>query len=126
MHVMIDRCLVPLGVGVSVSRYVAECERVLAAAGLECQLHPYGTVVEGEWEQVFNAVRQCHEAVHAMGCPRVFTTLKVGTRTDKHQTADDKVASVRRCLEADDENGDAQAADPAGGDAAAGPRGGHG
>lgn len=98
MNVMVDLCVVPLGVGVSVSRYVAECQRVLDEAGLEHHLHPYGTVVEGEWEPVFQAIRLCHERLHAMGCPRLFTTLKVGTRTDKDQTAADKVRSVESML----------------------------
>ncbi|MCB1746248.1 MAG: MTH1187 family thiamine-binding protein [Gammaproteobacteria bacterium] len=101
MNVMVDLCVVPIGVGVSVSEYVAECERVVAAAGLVHQLHPYGTVIEGEWEAVFAAVRRCHERVHAMGAPRVFTSLKVGTRTDREQTMQDKIDSVRRKLDAD-------------------------
>jgi len=96
MNVMIDLCVVPMGAGVSVSRYVAACQRVLDEAGLDHELHPYGTVIEGEWDAVFEAVRRCHETIHAMGCPRIFTTLKVGTRTDKNQTAADKVASVRQ------------------------------
>jgi uncharacterized protein (TIGR00106 family) len=99
MNVMVDLCVVPLGVGVSVSEYVAECERLIAAAGLESQLHPYGTVIQGDWDAVFRVVRQCHERVHEMGAPRVFTTLKVGTRTDREQSMADKVDSVRRKLD---------------------------
>lgn len=98
MKVMVDLCVVPMGVGVSVSEYVAECERIIAAAGLAHQLHPYGTVIEGEWEPVFDVVRQCHERVHALGAPRVFTSLKVGTRTDREQSMQDKIDSVRRKL----------------------------
>ena len=98
MHVMVDLCVVPLGVGVSVSFYVAECERIIAAAGLAHQLHPYGTVIEGEWDAVFAVVRRCHERVHALGAPRVFTTLKVGTRTDRVQSMQDKLDSVQRKL----------------------------
>ena len=98
MKVMIDLCVVPIGVGVSVSAYVAECERLIQAAGLSAQLHPYGTVIEGEWDQVFAVVKQCHEKVHAMGAPRVFTTMKVGTRTDREQSMQDKIDSVRARL----------------------------
>lgn len=98
MRVMIDLCVVPMGVGVSVSSYIAECERLIAAAGLEAELHPYGTVIEGEWDAVFAVVKQCHERIHAMGAPRVFTTIKAGTRTDKAQSMQDKVTSVRRKL----------------------------
>ncbi|MDP6182518.1 MAG: MTH1187 family thiamine-binding protein [Gammaproteobacteria bacterium] len=96
MHVMIDLCVIPLGVGVSVSTYVAECERVIERAGLQSQLHPYGTVIEGDWEPVMAVVKQCHERIHEMGAPRVFTTIKIGTRTDREQHMQDKIDSVTR------------------------------
>ena len=99
MKVMVDVCLVPLGVGVSVSPYIAACQRIFEEASLSHQLHPYGTVVEGEWSAVFGAIERCHEAVHGMGAPRITTTLKVGTRTDRSQTMADKVASVTAKLQ---------------------------
>ncbi len=98
MKVMVDLCVVPIGVGVSVSAYIAECERIIEAAGLSAQLHPYGTVIEGEWDAVFAVVKQCHERVHEMGAPRIFTSLKVGTRTDREQSMQDKIDSVRAKL----------------------------
>lgn len=100
MKVMLDLCVVPTGVGVSVSEYIAECERVIEAAGLESQLHPYGTVIEGEWDEVFAAVKRCHERVHALGAPRIFTIVKIGTRTDRAQSMQDKVTSVEDKLRA--------------------------
>lgn len=48
MNVILDLCIVPIGVGVSLSSYVAACERVLTEAGLKTALHAYGTNVEGE------------------------------------------------------------------------------
>ena len=98
MHVMIDLCVVPLGVGVSVSKYIAECEKILNEAGLETHLHAYGTNVAGDWEDVFTAVRRCHERVHDLGAPRITTTIKVGTRTDLVQTMDEKIVSVQQKL----------------------------
>jgi uncharacterized protein (TIGR00106 family) len=64
-------------------------------------MHPYGTVVEGEWDAVFSVLRQCHERVHAMGAPRISTSLRLGTRTDRDQSMEDKLASVRDKLAAD-------------------------
>ena len=98
MKIIADLCVVPIGVGVSVSKHVAACEKVLTEAGLKTQLHAYGTNVEGEWDAVFAAIKRCHEVVHDMGAPRISTTLKFGTRTDRTQTMDDKVASVQQKL----------------------------
>lgn len=98
MKVMVDFCLVPIGVGISLSKYIAECHRVLNEAGLKNELHAYGTIVEGEWDAVFAAVRDCHAAVHEKGAPRITTTIKVGTRVDRDQTMEDKVRSVREWL----------------------------
>jgi uncharacterized protein (TIGR00106 family) len=98
MKVIADLCLVPLGVGVSLSSYIAACERVLKEAGLEIRLHAYGTNIEGEWETAFAAIRRCHEVVHEMGAPRISTTLKIGTRTDRVASMDEKVRSVQEKL----------------------------
>lgn len=98
MDVIADVCIIPLGVGVSVSKEIAVCERIFAEAGLSTTLHAYGTNVEGEWERVFAAVKRCHEALHAAGVPRISTTMKFGTRTDRKQTMADKVRSVEEKL----------------------------
>ena len=102
MNVIVDLCIVPLGVGVSLSTYVAACERVLEAAGLEIRLHANGTNIEGEWDEVFAAIKRCHEAVHEMGAPRITTTIKLGTRTDRSQSLDDKVRSVQEKMDGGD------------------------
>ena len=95
MKVIADLCVVPMGVGVSVSKYITACEKVLKEAGLKTKLHAYGTNIEGEWDVVFEAIRRCHEVVHEMGAPRITTTLKFGTRMDRNQTMEDKVESVK-------------------------------
>src|SRR5215831_10113732 len=99
MRVIADFCLVPLGIGVSVSKEIAACERVLADAGLKTKLHAYGTNIEGEWDDVFAAIKRCHEVVHALGAPRISSNLRFGTRVDRAQTMDDKVESVARKLD---------------------------
>ena len=99
VNVMVDLCVIPLGVGVSLSPYVAACERVLAEAGLKTVLHANGTNIEGEWDAVFAAIKRCHEVVHQMGAPRITATLRVGTRTDRSQTMEDKIRSVENQLD---------------------------
>jgi uncharacterized protein (TIGR00106 family) len=98
VHVIVDLCVIPIGVGTSVGAYVAECQRVLTEARLTHAMHAYGTTIEGEWDAVMAAVKQCHARVHEMGAPRVHSTLRVGTRTDKAQSAQDKIDSVNHRL----------------------------
>lgn len=94
MKVIMDLCVIPMGVGVSVSEYVAECHKVLQKTTLKTQLHAYGTNIEGEWDEVMAAVKACHEAVHGLGAPRITTTIKLGTRVDRKQSMEEKVQSV--------------------------------
>ena len=98
MKVIADFCLIPIGMGVSVSKEIAACERVLRDAGLQTTLHAYGTNIEGEWDDVFAAIKRCHEVVHAMGAPRISSSLRFGTRIDRQQSMDDKVRSVQKKL----------------------------
>jgi uncharacterized protein (TIGR00106 family) len=98
MKVIADVCVAPIGVGVSLSPYVAACEKILRETGFKVHLHAYGTNIEGEWDEVFAAIKRCHEAVHAMGAPRVSTVIHVGTRTDRDQSIEDKIQSVESKL----------------------------
>ncbi len=100
MNVLANITIVPLGVGVSLSRYVAACERVLRDAGLKTSLHANGTNVEGEWDTVFAAIKRCHEVLHEMGAPRVSSNVRIGTRNDRVQSLEDKVRSVQEKLDA--------------------------
>ena len=96
MNITAEICVIPMGVGVSVSRYIAACQPILENAGLNPTAHAYGTNVEGEWDDVFAAFKQCHQAIHDLGAPRVFTTIKLGSRSDRDQSNQDKVDSLRQ------------------------------
>lgn len=99
MKVIVDLTVIPIGVGVSLSPWVAACEKVLREAGLEPQLHANGTNIEGEWDAVFAAIRRCHEVLHALGAPRIATEIRLGTRTDRAQSMADKIRSVESKLQ---------------------------
>ena len=87
--------LTPIGKGTSVSAWVSRSLDIIDRAGVPYRLGPMGTCVEGEWDEVFAAIRRCHEVVHQMGAPRISCVIKTGTRTDRTQSMDDKVRSVR-------------------------------
>lgn len=58
-------------------------------------------VSEGPWSQVMEIIGQCHSLLHANGVVRIQSDIRVGSRTDKRQTAEDKVKAVERLLQAD-------------------------
>lgn len=99
MKVIADFCIIPMEVGMSVSQYVAECEKIFIDAGLRMHIHGYGTNLEGEWDDVFGALKRCHEKVHEMGAVRISSTLRFGTRTDRNQSIQDKIDSVKEKME---------------------------
>jgi uncharacterized protein (TIGR00106 family) len=99
MDVIVDLTVSPFGVGLSVSKYIAACHKIIEEAGLRSNLHAYGTNIEGEWDTVFAVVKKCHETLHDMGVPRITSSIKVGTRTDKEQTMFDKINSVKNKLD---------------------------
>jgi len=98
MNTIAEFTIIPIGVGVSLSKYVAACEKVLERTGLHYELHANGTNIEGEWDAVMAAIKSCHERLHEMGVPRISTIIKIGTRTDKEQKMKDKVESVKSKL----------------------------
>lgn len=95
MKVIVDVAIIPLGIGLSLSKYVAECEKIFKEEGLKPTLHANGTNIEGEWDEVFNALKKCHEHLHQIGVPRISTNIRIGTRTDREQTMDEKIKSVQ-------------------------------
>lgn len=73
-------------------------QKVLKASGLKYTLHSAGTTVEGPWDQVMTAIGKAHAVVHKRGVVRVQSSMRVGSRTDKKQTAEDKVKRVEGLL----------------------------
>jgi uncharacterized protein (TIGR00106 family) len=95
--VLLEFSMSPLGVGESVGRYVARSLEIVEASGLDYRLHAMGTVLEGEWDEVFDVVRRCYEAMSA-DCDRVSCTIKVDARRGAAGRLVSKVRSVERHL----------------------------
>ncbi|KAF1943711.1 cell wall biogenesis protein-like protein Ecm15 [Clathrospora elynae] len=97
-----DFCLIPLGTPTaSVSKEVAEVQRLLKKSGLEYSMHSAGTTVEGSWDDVMKVIGQCHSMLHQNGIVRIQSDIRVGSRTDKTQGFRDKVEAVEKLLKED-------------------------
>lgn len=92
--------IVPLGVGPSVSKYVAAAEKVIKdRPGIKRELGPMFTTLEGDLDEVLQAIREMQEAVFETGVARVVTTIKIDDRRDVAATMEAKIASVNSKLE---------------------------
>ena len=87
--------IAPVGGEVSVSKYVAKALDVLEESGLDYELGPMFTTIEGDPDEIFATIREMQEAVFAEGAERVGTVMKVDDRRDKTHTMRGKMESVR-------------------------------
>lgn len=91
----------PLGTGeTSVSKFVAEAERVLQNyPDLEYRLDPMFTTIQGDLARIFEAIVQMHEKVVEMGALRISTVIKIDDRRDKNVNMAEKVQAVEALLQ---------------------------
>ena len=89
--------LTPLGVGTSVSTYVARCVDLIDRSGLDYQLHAMGTVVEGQLDALLTLLQQCIDALLA-DCDRVTVSAKFDCRKGASGRLRGKVDAVEQRL----------------------------
>lgn len=94
MKVVADLCIVPMGVGPSVSSYVREIKAILEASGLNAEMHANGTNIEGELADICRLIELCEARLTELGVQRVFYTMAFSSRRDKAQTMADKLTTV--------------------------------
>lgn len=95
--VLLEMSIVPMGVGDSVSSYVAECVDLVDQSGLQYELHSMGTIVEGELPAVLALMQSCIEKM-AEHSDRVTCAAKLDFRRGQSGRLKAKVTSVEQKL----------------------------
>jgi uncharacterized protein (TIGR00106 family) len=95
--VLLEFSMSPLGKGESVSKYVSRSLDIIDKSGVPYRLNPMGTVLEGEWDEVFAVVRKCYERMQK-DCNRISCSIKVDYRKGHSGRLISKVASVEKSL----------------------------
>jgi uncharacterized protein (TIGR00106 family) len=80
--------------GKGIREYVAIALDVLDEMGIEYQLTPMATNMEGDVETICKALALIHRRCHERGAARVGSLLKIDDRVDVAQTLDSKVRHV--------------------------------
>lgn len=94
---IIEFSVVPLGKGPSISPIIARVLKIVTESGLRYKANPMGTVLEGEWAQVMNVVKQCHDEA-LKDADRVLTSIKVDDYKGRGDRIEKKLESVERKL----------------------------
>lgn len=95
--VVLEFSMYPLDKGESLSPYVAKSLDIIDRSGLEYQCHAMGTIIEGEYDQVMQVVRDCFEALRE-DCHRIECVIKFDYRQGRTDRIRGKVQSVEEKL----------------------------
>ncbi|KAF9374358.1 hypothetical protein CPB97_012144 [Podila verticillata] len=76
----IDFAVYPIGTTVPFSDLIDAIEEVLKKCGIEYAIHETGTIMHGEMMVLMHAIKSCHQALLAMGCPQVVSNIRVNTK----------------------------------------------
>jgi len=90
--------VIPIGIGSSVSSYVADCIRVLKKERVIYELTAMGTNVEGDLKDLVRVALKMHQVPFSRGAQRVVTTIKIDDRRDKKISIAGKKKAVQNKL----------------------------
>jgi len=95
---IIELSIIPIGVGVSLSKYVACVMKVVRDSGLNYESHSMATNIECGWDDITPLVKKCHDELKKMGVERISTSIRISERTDKPYTMEGKMISLEEKL----------------------------
>jgi len=92
---LIEFSIVPVGSGSSIGDRLAEVLKIVDSSGLPYKVNPMGTVVEGEWDELFKLVKKCHMTT-LRNEERVITDISIDDRKGKPDRLKQKVISIEK------------------------------
>ncbi len=94
---LVEVSMSPFDKGESVGKYVARSLDIIDRSGLDYQLNPMGTVIEGEWDEVFDVIRRCFSRMKK-DCRRISVSIKIDYRKGAKGRLTGKIQSVEKRL----------------------------
>jgi len=94
---MVEFSVVPIGKGASVSPVIARVLKIVVDSGVPYKANPMGTVIEGDWNELVELIRKCHDEA-MKDAERVVTTIKIDDYKGKGYRLEKKLESVEQKL----------------------------
>lgn len=99
MVVIVEFSIIPLGEGISVSKFLAPALKELDNRKAKYEITPMCTIFEAKSvEEAFDLVKAAHEAVFRADVKRVLTTVKIDDRRDIERDMEEKMESLKRTI----------------------------
>lgn len=83
----------PVGKAKAVSRIID----IIDKSGLPYKTHSMGTVVEGEWDEIFILIKKCHSRMRK-DHPRIYTIIHIDDRKGAKNRLRGKVDDIEKIL----------------------------
>ena len=90
---LVEFSVLPVGRGESLSDDVAKVVEKVSQSGLPYKVTEMGTIVEGEWGEIFPLIQRCH-ALILQETARVVTTIKVDDRKGRTEALKTRLPSL--------------------------------
>lgn len=90
---LVQVSFIPIGVGTSLSQYIAKVVKVIDESGIPYQIHAMGTIIEGEWDEIMNLIKKCKDILMEE-IDRLVIDIKVDDRKGTKNRIEAKVKSV--------------------------------
>ena len=92
---LLEFSIVQICSGSSLGGRLAEVLKIVDSSGLPYKINPMGTVVEGEWDDLFKLVKECHMTV-MKNEERVLTSISIDDRKGKPNRLEEKVKYIEK------------------------------
>jgi uncharacterized protein (TIGR00106 family) len=94
---IVEFSIVPIGKGEELGELVAKIVDIVDVSGLPYQLTAMGTLVEGEWDDIMELIKECHFKMRQYSS-RVLTRISIDDREKAKNRLKGKVNEVEEIL----------------------------
>lgn len=93
---LLEISVIPVGTQTaSFSSYVSNAIQLIEQKGLNYQVTPTSTVIEGNLQELMSVAQQIHQHAFTNGCQRVITNISIDERNDKNMSLNQQVQSIK-------------------------------
>ena len=92
---LVELSITPLGRGTHLSKDLAEILKIVDESDIRYTLTPFGTCLEGDWDEILSVVKRCHDQARSASS-HVLTTIRIEDEEGARDKLVENIAAVER------------------------------